>query len=123
MGSYRKIWDPVRGSPLLFLTKDLVLGLRRELGKNYEVRIGFQYSEPSVETAINQLMALGVATIVLVPMFPHFAQATVGAFLVNTCRVAAEAGCAAKLQVVPPFYKNPGYLEVASEHIAAYVGP
>jgi len=121
--SYRQIWHPSRGSPLLYHTEDLADGLRQELGEAYEVCIGFQYSEPSVETALARLLSLAVDKVVLVPMYPHFAEATVGAFLANTCRVAADLRCTTYLQVLPPFYKSPGFLEAASRSIAEVVGP
>merc|ERR1712014_74455 len=65
-----------------------------------------------METALAQLMSLDVNKIVLVPMFPHFAQATVGAFLANTCRISEKLRCRIYLQVVPPFYKDPGFIDV-----------
>lgn len=120
--SYKNIWHPNRGSPLLYHSEDLVDGLQRILGDAYDVRIGFQYSEPSVEAAVRGLMALKVGKIILVPMFPHFAQATVGAFLANTCKVAADLSCSTYLQVVPPFYRHPGYIEAARDCIAPVVG-
>lgn len=121
--SYSRIWDPDRGSPLLYHTEDLAASLQQALGEAYDVCIGFQYSEPSMETALMRFMSLGAEKIILVPMFPHFAEATVGAFLANTSRTAAKLGCSAYLQVVPPFYKNPGYVEAAQQLIKDSVGP
>ncbi|CAE8623396.1 unnamed protein product, partial [Polarella glacialis] len=120
---YKAIWDPVRGSPLLYHSKDLAANLQRELGGAYEIRLGFQYSEPSVETALSDLMSLKVSKVILVPMFPHFAQATVGAFLANTCQVAAKLKCATYLQVLPPFYKNTGFITAALDQIRGVIGP
>lgn len=119
---YRKIWDPVRGSPLLYHTQDLTDGLQGTLGAGYKVCIGFQYSEPSVETAFADLLALDVEEIILVPMFPHFAEGTVGAILANTCMVGAQLGIGSRLRIIPPFYKSPTYLEAKAAHIRAHVG-
>lgn len=116
---YREIWDADRGSPLLFHTQDLLASLQGILGVGYHVCIGFQYSEPSMETALQELSAMGAGRIVLVPMFPHFARATVGAFLANASAVAMRLGLSQNLQVVPPFYKDPGYLQAAQECMAA----
>eukprot|EP00929_Paragymnodinium_shiwhaense_P063411 TRINITY_DN31677_c0_g1_i1.p1 TRINITY_DN31677_c0_g1~~TRINITY_DN31677_c0_g1_i1.p1 ORF type:complete len:456 (-),score=73.84 TRINITY_DN31677_c0_g1_i1:530-1897(-) len=123
VAGYKKIWDPVRGSPLLFHSQDLADALQQNLGEEYIVKIGFQYSEPSMETALRSLMEADVDRIVLVPMFPHFSQATVGAFLANACRVAERVSCSTKLQVVPPFYKHAGYIAAESEVIAQVLGP
>lgn len=76
-----------------------------------------------METTLIELTASGVEHIVLVPMFPHFAQATIGAILSNICRVADKLGCTSQLQIVPPFYKHPGYLDSVRVSIEKCIGP
>ncbi|CAJ1427999.1 unnamed protein product [Effrenium voratum] len=63
--NYKKIWDPVRGSPLLFHSLDLAKGLRKELGQQYEVRIGMQYSSPTVEESLRDLAESGVDNVAM----------------------------------------------------------
>lgn len=118
---YRKIWHPTRGSPLLYHTEDLAQGLQDELGSGYRVCIGFQYSEPSVATALADLVAMGAEDIILVPMFPHFAEGTVGAILANTCMLGAQLGCGGRLRIIPPFYRRSSFLEVQAAHIRRHL--
>mmetsp|Transcript_30074 Transcript_30074/g.65593 ORF Transcript_30074/g.65593 Transcript_30074/m.65593 type:complete len:436 (+) Transcript_30074:39-1346(+) len=118
---YRRIWHPVHGSPLLHNTEQLRAALQGQLGDRYEVHIGFQYSEPSLATALKTL-AERAGKIVLIPMFPHFAQATVAASLVQACEAAVALGCASSLKVVRPFYKSPGYIEAVSQLVGRHVG-
>jgi len=120
--TYKSIWDPLRGSPLLYHTEDLVKNLQQTLGPGYDVRIGFQYSEPSVETSLSLLATSSVDEIVLVPMFPHFAQATVGALLANIIKVGMDMNCLNRLKVIPPFYKHPGYVSVMADLIESHAG-
>ncbi|CAK0822223.1 unnamed protein product, partial [Prorocentrum cordatum] len=58
--SYARIWDPVRGSPLRYHMQDLAAALQGELGPAFEVHVGFQHSEPSVDAAMARLAALDV---------------------------------------------------------------
>jgi len=120
--NYKKVWDPVRGSPLLFHSQDLAKGLQEELGDAYLVRIGMAYSKPFVQDALRSLAASGVDDVLLVPMFPHYASSTTGSILANAYQTAAEVFCTPFLRVLPPFYNNTHYLKAMTEQIASSVG-
>eukprot|EP00437_Effrenium_voratum_P062422 CAMPEP_0181515516 /NCGR_PEP_ID=MMETSP1110-20121109/63616_1 /TAXON_ID=174948 /ORGANISM="Symbiodinium sp., Strain CCMP421" /LENGTH=428 /DNA_ID=CAMNT_0023645539 /DNA_START=16 /DNA_END=1299 /DNA_ORIENTATION=- len=120
--NYKKIWDPVRGSPLLFHSLDLAKGLRKELGQQYEVRIGMQYSSPTVEESLRDLAESGVDNVVLVPMFPHYASGTTGSCLAGAYRTAAELYCTPFLSVLPPFYGHRLYVSAMEKRILASIG-
>eukprot|EP00448_Togula_jolla_P040367 CAMPEP_0170633508 /NCGR_PEP_ID=MMETSP0224-20130122/36039_1 /TAXON_ID=285029 /ORGANISM="Togula jolla, Strain CCCM 725" /LENGTH=474 /DNA_ID=CAMNT_0010962573 /DNA_START=41 /DNA_END=1465 /DNA_ORIENTATION=- len=120
--NYQKIWDPERGSPLLFHTQDLTAGLQEELGPNYLVRIGMAYSEPFVSDALRSIADSGVDEVVLVPMFPHFASSTTGSILANAYRTCADLFCTPFIRVIPPFYSNESYLSAMTAVITESVG-
>lgn len=120
--NYKKIWDPVRGSPLLFHSQDLAKALQLVLGKEFEVRIGMQYSEPLVGNALKDLAMTGVDNVVLVPMFPHYASGTTGGCLATAYRTAADLYCTPFLSVLPPFYSHPAYVSAMRQSISEVVG-
>eukprot|EP00933_Yihiella_yeosuensis_P084783 TRINITY_DN99455_c0_g1_i1.p1 TRINITY_DN99455_c0_g1~~TRINITY_DN99455_c0_g1_i1.p1 ORF type:complete len:566 (-),score=114.73 TRINITY_DN99455_c0_g1_i1:144-1841(-) len=121
--NYKKIWDPVRGSPLLFHSEDLAKALQEEIGDSFEVRIGMQYSKPFVQDALTSLASSGVDNVVLVPMFPHYASGTTGSCLAGAYRTAAELYCTPFLSVLPPFYGHPLYIESMAESMSEIIGP
>ncbi|CAE8614853.1 unnamed protein product [Polarella glacialis] len=121
--NYKKVWDPVRGSPLLYHSQDLAAGLQKELGDQFEVRIGMQYSDPTVDTSLKSLASSGVDNVVLVPMFPHYASGTTGSCLAGAYRTAAELYCTPFLSVLPPFYGHPDYVSAMRESIGNVIGP
>eukprot|EP00927_Polykrikos_kofoidii_P024614 TRINITY_DN22352_c0_g2_i1.p1 TRINITY_DN22352_c0_g2~~TRINITY_DN22352_c0_g2_i1.p1 ORF type:complete len:553 (-),score=90.22 TRINITY_DN22352_c0_g2_i1:119-1723(-) len=120
--NYKKIWDEERGSPLLYHTQDLTDALQRELGDDYEVRIGMQYSEPSVQTSFTGFKTNGIDEVVLVPMFPHYASSTTGSCLDGSYKIASQMYCTPFLSVLPPFFNNPLYLEAMRPSISAAIG-
>lgn len=120
--NYKKVWDPVRGSPLLYHSEDLAAGLQKDLGDKYLVRIGMAYSKPFVADALRSLAASGVDDVLLVPMFPHYASSTTGSLLANAYQTAAEVFCTPFLKVLPPFYNSPNYLNAMSEQISGVIG-
>lgn len=121
--NYKKIWDPVRGSPLLYHTQDLAGALQAELGEDFFVRIGFAYSEPFVKDALQSMAKVGVDEVLVVPMFPQYASSTTGSILANCYRNASEVFCTPYLSVVPPFFDNPLYLSAMEKVIVETIGP
>mmetsp|Transcript_22539 Transcript_22539/g.59493 ORF Transcript_22539/g.59493 Transcript_22539/m.59493 type:complete len:502 (+) Transcript_22539:78-1583(+) len=120
--NYKKVWDPVRGSPLLYHSQDLAAGLQKDLGDQYIVQIGMAYSKPFVADALRSLAASGVDDVLLVPMFPHYASSTTGSILANAYQTAAEVFCTPFLKVLPPFYNSPSYLNAMTDLIAGVIG-
>jgi ferrochelatase len=72
--SYRSIGG---GSPQLKWTAIQADGLRRLLPRNeVRVEIGMRSSEPTIETAMNQLKFWGAEELMLLPLFPQFSTTT-----------------------------------------------
>eukprot|EP00930_Biecheleria_cincta_P047147 TRINITY_DN32628_c0_g1_i1.p1 TRINITY_DN32628_c0_g1~~TRINITY_DN32628_c0_g1_i1.p1 ORF type:complete len:497 (-),score=85.42 TRINITY_DN32628_c0_g1_i1:89-1555(-) len=120
--NYKKIWDPVRGSPLLFHSQDLAQSLQKDLGDRFMVRIGMQYSAPTVGDSLKELAEAGVDSVVLVPMFPHYASGTTGSCLAGAYRTAAELYCTPFVSVLPPFYGHRLYVAAMKQTILDVVG-
>jgi ferrochelatase len=106
---YRRIWDPVTGSPLMHYTKRQT-ELLKEQFPGEVVRFGMMVGTPPVRKAVSQMVAAGVDRLVAFPMFPQYsattsASATDALFgaLVKERRVPA-------VRVVPPYYAHPAYL-------------
>src|SRR3954470_15852434 len=46
--AYRAIWDPERGSPLLYHSVDLATGVATALGETWVVQLAMRYGKPSI---------------------------------------------------------------------------
>ena len=74
---YKKIWTE-RGSPLAFHTEDLKNKLQTSLGSAWKVITAMRYGEPSIYSALSQIDFENAQSISFLPLYPQFAQATVG---------------------------------------------
>ena len=122
--AYRKIWTE-RGSPLLVESRSLRNGVAARLGEGFQVELAMRYGAPSIELALDELLASAPAQLVVVPLFPQYAEAATGSCLARVHELLAAAGIEAaapaaepaapeaavpQLRCVPPFYVEPGYI-------------
>lgn len=105
--AYQSIWTP-RGSPLVVAATDLADALAARL-QGVRVAAGMLNGPPSVEHALEQIGL--VERLIVVPLFPQYASATTGGALERIYRVLASREAVPSVQVVPPFYENPAFID------------
>ena len=71
---YQKIWME-DGSPLRVYSDRITRSLN-EMVEDIEFEFAMRYGNPSIESGLRSLQQRGVEELLLLPMFPHYAQAT-----------------------------------------------
>ncbi len=119
--AYAKIWDyagPGTGSPLLHYSRKLADAVDEAVDVPCE--LAMRYGEPSLAAAVQRLEEQDVRELLLVPLYPQFAD--------STCSTTVHAvqqliPVWMKLHVLPPFYARPGYIrtltDLVREHLPA----
>jgi ferrochelatase len=121
---YKRIWG-VDGSPLLTITKKQAEGvlerLRRE-SPHVEVEFGMRYGSPSLESAVDRLIAKGCSKILLFPMYPQYAAATTASTYDAVFPHLLKQRWVPTLRVAEPYYAHPRYVkaqaEIINQHLA-----
>jgi len=92
------------------LSARLLEAVRRKTG--VPVAMAMRYGNPSIESQILQLAAQdGIGEILLIPLYPHYADSTVKTSVEEAKRVIAEHGLNVRLNVIRPFYQEPDYID------------
>ena len=119
--AYAQIWDAAganTGSPLLHYSKQLVNELASEVG--IPCALAMRYGRPTIAAAIDELQQAGVTQVLLVALYPHYADSTIG----TTVEAVSDAlGERMTLQVLAPFYANDGYIEAQAALIKQNLPP
>jgi protoporphyrin/coproporphyrin ferrochelatase len=115
--AYRAVWRP-EGAPLVYFSKLQQQALEKRLGR--PVVLAFGYGQPSLPSALASLN--GAATLTVLPMFPHYASATVGSVLEGVYKNLSAKPVVPAVRVVPPFWSVPGFLDAMAENIRAASG-
>jgi ferrochelatase len=126
---YSRIWTK-EGSPLLIFTKKQTEGVRARLkvsSPGTEVEFGMRYGNPSLESAIDALMAKGCSKILLFPMYPQYSATTTAATYDAVFPHLLARRWVPTLRVAEPYYAHPKYINalatVVNEHVAKMEWP
>jgi ferrochelatase len=103
--AYRSIWSNGK-SPLLSHSESLAAALQPLL--DMPIELAMRYGTPSVKGALLSLADVGVKSLTVLPLFPHYAmssyESAVEAVLSQAIRLDMQ------VRVIQPFYSDPGYI-------------
>ena len=107
--AYQSIWWE-EGSPLVVLSQRLLEAVRKKT--DVPVAVAMRYGSPSIESQLLQLAEQdGIDEILLVPLYPHYADSTIKTTVEEARSVIARRGLDVKLTVLQPFYEEPDYID------------
>jgi protoporphyrin/coproporphyrin ferrochelatase len=119
--AYRKVQMP-GGSPLLVHTRALAEEVATRLasdGDRYLVEYAMRYGNPSIASALKKLCVQDVSEILVLPLYPQYAESSFETAVLETKKRAAELGCADRLKFISPFYDSPEFLNAFGARVVA----
>jgi ferrochelatase len=118
--AYQSIWWE-EGSPLIALTKQLQSAVRHDL--DMPVEVAMRYGNPSQEAAYANLLRQNpnLKEVVLLPLYPHYAMSSYETAVEHAKSVYKKKKYPFKLTIVPPYYKEPDYINALAESMRPYV--
>lgn len=121
---YQKIHSD-QGPPLLVNTRDLAEKVTAQLdatnGRRYLVKFGMRYGNPSIGSALAELQSAGLDRLLVLPLYPQYAESSFETAVVETKKRAQELGCADKLTFLPPFYGEPSFINACAQRVADHL--
>ncbi|CAN5760339.1 ferrochelatase [soil metagenome] len=112
--AYGQIWTEA-GSPLTIHTQDLAEGVRRRLGDGFRVTVGMRYQEPSLGSAIQQLLTAGCDRLVVLPLFPQYASASTGSAVEAALEEIVKQWNVPDVATVGAFYDDEGFTRAVAD--------
>ncbi len=116
--AYEKIWTD-DGSPLVLSTYAVADKLADRV--DVPVAVAMRYGDPSIAEGLRGLANRGVRDLLVVPLYPQYAQSSYETVAAKALEVAREIAPRMRVTIQPPFYSAPDYIEalhtVASEHL------
>ncbi|MDE0142485.1 MAG: ferrochelatase [Caldilineaceae bacterium] len=107
---YRKIWSE-KGSPLMYHSCNFRDSVQQQLGDNFIVSLAMRYQNPSIESALETLRQQRPSSIVIFPLFPQYASATVGSVHEKVMQVVQKWQEIPELRFIDSFYDHPKMIQ------------
>lgn len=114
--AYQKVWTE-RGSPLLFHTIDLAAKVQDRLGAEFRVAPVMRYGRPSVADSLDAFRKDGIHSVIVLPLYPQFAEATSISSVKWVEKEAARIGFTGVFRNVGPFYDRESFLNAFAARV------
>ncbi|HVS82153.1 MAG TPA: ferrochelatase [Pyrinomonadaceae bacterium] len=117
--AYQKVQLP-GGSPLLVYTRELAEKVAARLavdGNDFVVEYAMRYGNPSIASALERLRTHDISRIIVMPMYPQYAESSYQTAVVETKKRAGEFGLADRLTFCPPFYQRADFIKACAGRV------
>jgi ferrochelatase len=117
--AYQKVQLP-GGSPLLVYTRELAEKVAARLavdGDSFVVEYAMRYGNPSIASSLERLRSKDVSRIIVMPMYPQYAESSYRTAVAETKKRAVELGLADRLSFFPVFYDRPDFINACAGRV------
>lgn len=120
---YAKIWTE-QGSPLLLISNSQRDKLQARIAQAFPnrtaVALGMRYGNPSVESAMQQLLNKGVSKLLVLPLYPQYSGASSASTLDAVFDVLKRWRVMPELRIIRDYHDEPGYIEILAQRVRAH---
>lgn len=120
---YRKIWF-AEGAPLVVITRRQRDALARKLSQygheGIVVEYAMRYGKPSIAGCIRALKTRGVDQILVIPMYPQYADSTTASVFDGVAQALARERYLPELRFVHHFHDDPRYIAALAASFNQY---
>ncbi len=116
--NYQQIWT-LSGSPLLNIAQQQAIALENVLNQHFSVKIelGMRYGQPSIIQGLEKLRNLGCEKILILPLYPQYASATVGSTFDAVSKTLQTWRWIPQLRFISNYHDWQGYISALVESI------
>lgn len=118
--AYNEIWTK-SGSPLIITSQSQQRLLQEQVF--YPVELAMRYGTPSIPDTISSLIMKNplLKSIHVIPLYPHYAMSSTKTVEEEVKRVVKQMRNTIRLYFQPPFYNDPGYIEIMKNSIRSHL--
>ena len=116
---YQKIWMD-DGSPLRVYSDRITKSLN-SMSEDIEFEFAMRYGNPSIRSGLEQLRSKGVEELLLLPMFPHYAQATTESSLKHSYKQLAAMKWSPEILEMGHFETDEEYIVPLTKSIQPHI--
>jgi len=108
--AYQKIWTD-DGSPLMIFSKAVADGIRAQLHETVNIELAMSYGEPSIDAAIDRMLAKGARRLLVLPMYPQYSGTTTASVFDAVARKLNRLRWIPEIRFINQYHDEPGYID------------
>jgi ferrochelatase len=121
---YKNVWTDA-GSPLLVISRKQQQLLQMELKRQFpdtpfHVVLGMRYGNPSIGSALRELQQHGCKNIIVLPLYPQYAAATIGSTFDAVFDELKKWRWLPALQLINTYYDHPDYIAALADSVRRF---
>jgi ferrochelatase len=113
LSEFRRRYEVIGMSPLIGITHEQASALETRLGADFRVAAGMRFSEPSVDSAVRDVVERGAECVLGVILSPQYSATLMGGY--DQALQSAAAGLPAR--TVEAWHLNPAFIDVLASRI------
>lgn len=120
--AYASIWMD-DGSPLLVILKNQAKDLQDLLsqqGIKTPVYPATTYGNPSIKSVIEDLLAKGVSSLIVLPLFPQYSATSTAAAFDKIAKLLLHKRELPELHFIKEYHSHPTYIEALAQSVERY---
>ena len=118
--AYREIWTD-DGSPLMIYSQALARRLGETLAERLQggvnVELAMSYGDPSIDDAIDSLLAKGARRLLVLPMYPQYSGTTTASVIDAVARKLNRLRWVPETRFINQYHDDPGYIDALAASI------
>ena len=116
--AYKKIWHKKKGSPLTFLSQQLVKKVARQFdSSHYSIDSVMRYGKPSITAKLKQYKKNNVEEIIVLPLYPQYSSTTTASVYDAVVTELMQWRHIPSLRFISDYHKNPLYIEAIAKSV------
>jgi protoporphyrin/coproporphyrin ferrochelatase len=120
---YKKSWKKyqlIGGTPIIDATRMTVQSLQTELDSDYNVKMAFSYSSPTIEDSLLYFKDEGINNIKVIPLYPQSSFSTSGSVLDDIQRVMNKEE-SLDIHFEKRFFQHDGFVDFWTNLITTHI--
>lgn len=121
---YASVWTD-QGSPLLQISLDQQHKLQQKLDSmapsQYAVKLAMRYGEPAIDQALRSFQDEGINKIVVLPLYPQYAGATVGSTFDAVVDEIRSWRWMPELRFINTYHDHPAYISALVDSVKNHI--
>ncbi len=115
---YQKVWINNK-SPLISISERLCEKVQDQLGTEYLVRLGMRYSDPSIQSCLDEFKKNQIEQIYFAPLYPQYAKATTFSAIKKIEKLKPSFKQFNQIKLMQPFFNQSEFIDLLSQKIAS----